>query len=209
MLGQINNFIILWVIIDPIAALSIFVSLTAEYDRRSRRRIATAAVLAAFLVLCFFIGLGQIIIEAMGVSLSEFQIAGGLILFLFAVTMVIGGAPQALQLRADPQTGSEIAIYPLAIPTLAGPGAMLTVMLLTDRSRFSTTDQLTTAATVAVVLAITLAMLFLADPILRLIGLHGANVLKRIMGMVLAAVAVKIILGGIADWLHLPASRIG
>jgi len=209
MLGQINNFIILWVIIDPIAALSIFVSLTAEYDRRSRRRIATAAVLAAFLVLCFFIGLGQIIIEAMGVSLSEFQIAGGLILFLFAVTMVIGGVPQALQLRADPQTGSEIAIYPLAIPTLAGPGAMLTVMLLTDRSRFSTTDQLTTAATVAVVLAITLAMLFLADPILRLIGLHGANVLKRIMGMVLAAVAVKIILGGIADWLHLPASRIG
>jgi len=209
MLGQINNFIILWVIIDPIAALSIFVSLTAEYDRRSRRRIATAAVFAAFLVLCFFIGLGQIIIEAMGVSLSEFQIAGGLILFLFAVTMVIGGAPQALQLRADPQTGSEIAIYPLAIPTLAGPGAMLTVMLLTDRSRFSTTDQLTTAATVAVVLAITLAMLFLADPILRLIGLHGANVLKRIMGMVLAAVAVKIILGGIADWLHLPASRIG
>lgn len=209
MLGQINNFIILWVIIDPIAALSIFVSLTAEYDRRSRRRIATAAVFAAFLVLCFFIGLGQIIIEAMGVSLSEFQIAGGLILFLFAVTMVIGGAPQALQLRADPQTGSEIAIYPLAIPTLAGPGAMLTVMLLTDRSRFSTTDQLMTAATVAVVLAITLAMLFLADPILRLIGLHGANVLKRIMGMVLAAVAVKIILGGIADWLHLPASRIG
>lgn len=209
MLGQINNFIILWVIIDPIAALSIFVSLTAEYDRRSRRRIATAAVLAAFLVLCFFIGLGQIIIEAMGVSLSEFQIAGGLILFLFAVTMVIGGVPQALQLRADPQTGSEIAIYPLAIPTLAGPGAMLTVMLLTDRSRFSTTDQLTTAATVAVVLAITLAMLFLADPILRLIGLHGANVLKRIMGTVLAAVAVKIILGGIADWLHLPASRIG
>ena len=209
MLGQINNFIILWVIIDPIAALSIFVSLTAEYDRRSRRRIATAAVFAAFLVLCFFIGLGQIIIEAMGVSLSEFQIAGGLILFLFAVTMVIGGAPQALQLRADPQTGSEIAIYPLAIPTLAGPGAMLTVMLLTDRSRFSTTDQLTTAATVAVVLAITLAMLFLADPILRLIGLHGANVLKRIMGTVLAAVAVKIILGGIADWLHLPASRIG
>jgi len=209
MLGQINNFIILWVIIDPIAALSIFVSLTAEYDRRSRRRIATAAVLAAFLVLCFFIGLGQIIIEAMGVSLSEFQIAGGLILFLFAVTMVIGGVPQALQLRADPQTGSEIAIYPLAIPTLAGPGAMLTVMLLTDRSRFSTTDQLMTAATVAVVLAITLAMLFLADPILRLIGLHGANVLKRIMGTVLAAVAVKIILGGIADWLHLPASRIG
>ena len=90
MIEKINNFIILWVIIDPIAALSIFVSLTAGNDRRARRDIAITSILTAFFVQCFFIALGQIIIEAMGVPLSNFQIVGGLILFLFAATMVVG-----------------------------------------------------------------------------------------------------------------------
>jgi multiple antibiotic resistance protein len=89
---------------------------------------------------------------------------------------------------------------------LAGPGAMLTVMLLTDNSRFSILQQLFTTATVVVVLIITLVMLLLADPIARMIGLQGANVLRRIMGMIVAAVAVKIVIGGISGWLHLPGS---
>jgi multiple antibiotic resistance protein len=207
MLEQLNNFIALWVIIDPVAALPIFLGVTAGYDRRARRRIAIAAIIASFAVLCFFIALGQIIIEAMGVSLRDFQIAGGLILFLFAATMVIGERQENAEPAADPKSVSGLAIYPLAVPTLAGPGAMLTVMLLTDNSRFSIMQQLLTTATVAVVLVITLAMLLVADPITRVIGLHGANVLKRIMGMILAAVAVKIVLGGISDWLHLPGSR--
>jgi multiple antibiotic resistance protein len=81
---------------------------------------------------------------------------------------------------------------------------MLTVMLLTDNSRFSVLDQLLTTATLAAVLIITLAMLLAADPIARIIGRHGASVLKRIMGMVVAAVAVKIVLGGVSAWLQLP-----
>jgi multiple antibiotic resistance protein len=208
MLQQINNFIVLWVIIDPIAALSIFVSVTGDLDRRSRRRVAVTATVAAFAVLCFFIGLGQIIIEAMGVSLGDFQIAGGLILFLFAATMVIGQGTEQSAPPSDGKRVSGLAIYPLAVPTLAGPGAMLTVMLLTDNSRFSVFEQLSTTATVAVVLAITLAMLLLADPIIRVIGPHGANVMKRIIGMILAAVAVKIVLGGISDWLHLVGGAV-
>jgi multiple antibiotic resistance protein len=208
MLEQLNNFITLWVIIDPMAALPIFISLTGGYDRRARRRIAFVAIVASFLVLGFFIGLGQIIIEAMGVSLRDFQIAGGMILFLFAATMVTGERWESPELQADPKRLSGLAIYPLAVPTLAGPGAMLTVMLLTDNSRFSVLEQLSTTATVAVVLVITLAMLLIADPIVRVIGPHGANVLRRIMGMILAAVAVKIVLGGISGWLHLPESAI-
>jgi multiple antibiotic resistance protein len=208
MLQQINNFIVLWVIIDPIAALSIFVSVTGDLDRRSRRRVAVTATVAAFAVLGFFIGLGQIIIEAMGVSLGDFQIAGGLILFLFAATMVIGQGSEQSAPPTDGKRASGLAIYPLAVPTLAGPGAMLTVMLLTDNSRFSVFEQLSTTATVAVVLAITLVILLLADPIIRVIGPHGANVMKRIIGMILAAVAVKIVLGGISDWLHLVGSTL-
>ena len=208
MLEQLNNFIALWVIIDPIAALPIFISLTADYDRRVRRRLAVAAIFAAFFVLCFFIAFGQIIIEAMGVSLRDFQVAGGLILFMFASTMVMGEQSKSAEVPSDPKSVSGLAIYPIAVPTLAGPGAMLTVMLLTDNSRFSILQQLATTATVAVVLAITLVLLLLANPITRVIGFHGANVLKRIMGMILAAVAVKIVLGGISDWLHLPGSGL-
>lgn len=207
MLTQINNFIALWVIIDPIAALSIFIAVTGDLDRRARRRVAVMAVIVSFAILCFFIGLGQIIIEAMGVSLRDFQIAGGMILFMFAATMVIGRVERP-EMPSDPRKPSELAIYPLAVPTLAGPGAMMTVMLLTDNSRFSILEQILTTATVAVVLAISLGMLLFANPIIRVIGPHGANVLKRIMGMVLAAVAVKIVLGGISDWLRLAGRPI-
>ena len=206
MLEQLNNFITLWVIIDPVAALPIFLGLTGGYDSRARRKIAVAAVVASFFILGFFIALGQIIIEAIGVSLRDFQIAGGLILFLFAASMVIGERQESPETSSDRTKMPGLAIYPLAVPTLAGPGAMLTVMLLTDNSRFSILQQLFTTATVAVVLIITLAMLLLADPIARMIGLQGANVLKRIMGMVVAAVAVKIVIGGISGWLHLPGS---
>jgi multiple antibiotic resistance protein len=204
MLEQLNNFITLWVIIDPFAAVPMFIGLTGGYDVHVRRKVAVAAIVTSFLVLGFFIALGQIIIEAIGVSLRDFQIAGGLILFLFAANMVIGERQEGPEASSNPTRMSEIAIYPLAVPTLAGPGAMLTVMLLTDNSRFSIMDQLLTTATLAVVLVITLAMLLAADPIARIIGRHGANVLKRIMGMVVAAVAVKIVLGGISAWLHLP-----
>jgi multiple antibiotic resistance protein len=207
MLTQINNFIALWVIIDPIAALSIFISVTGDLDRRDRRRVALMAIVMAFAVLVFFIALGQIIIEAMGVSLREFQIAGGLILFMFAATMVIGQAERP-EPPGDQKTPSGLAVYPLAVPTLAGPGAMMTVMLLTDNSRFSIVEQALTTATVAVVLAISLVMLLFANPIIRVIGPHGANVLKRIMGMILAAVAVKIVLGGFSAWLRLTGRPI-
>lgn len=206
MLEQLNNFITLWVIIDPVAAVPTFVALTGSYDSRARRRIAVATIVTSFFVLCFFIALGQIIIEAIGVSLRDFQIAGGLILFLFAANMVIGERRESPEASSNPAGMSGLAVYPLAVPTLAGPGAMLTVMLLTDNSRFSILQQLLTTATLAIVLIIALAMLLLADPIARAIGVYGANVLKRVMGMVVAAVAVKIVLGGISGWLHLPGS---
>jgi len=187
-----------------IAALPIFVSITGEFDRRDRRQNRGCRDHRVIFNSLFFIAVGKIILEAMGVSLRDFQIAGGLILFLFAASMVMGDGQEGPEPRANYKNASALAIYPLAVPTLAGPGAMLTVMLLTDNSRFTIMDQLLTTATLAVVLAVTLAMLLFADSITRVIGLHGANVVKRIMGMILAAVAVKIVLGGVSDWLHLP-----
>ncbi len=200
----LSDFITIWVIVDPIAALPVYIALTGPFDRATRRRIAGVSTLVALAVLIFFIGLGQIIINAMGISLRAFEVAGGLILFLFAVDLVIGEQKSQLASEADRTGPLQLAIYPLAIPNLAGPGAMLTVMLRTDNTRVSILEQAHTTLAVVAVLAITFILLLLAGPITRVIGIGGANVLKRIMGMIIAAYAANLVVGGIADWLHLP-----
>ena len=200
----INDFITIWVIIDPIAALPIFIGLTTAFDGTTRRKVAAVSTLVSLVVLVFFICLGQIILTALGVSLHSFEVAGGLILFVFAIDLVLGASKK----ESDPETSREsplqLAVYPLAIPNLAGPGAMLTVILRTDNTRVNFLEQAHTTAAVALVLLITFFLLLLAGPITRVIGVGGANVIKRIMGMIIAAYAVNLVLAGISDWLHLP-----
>ena len=197
-----NDFITIWVIIDPISALPIFIALTSGFDRQAQRRIAGGAVLVSLVVLFFFISLGQIIITAMGISLRTFEIAGGLILFIFAVDLVIGETKK-VDVEATRETPIQLAIYPLAIPNLAGPGAMLTVILRTDNSSVNWLEQLHTTAAVALVLGIAFLLMLAAGPITRVIGMGGANVIKRIMGMIIAAYAAHLVFSGIGDWLHL------
>jgi len=199
----INDFITIWVIVDPISALPIFIALTTPFDRPMRTKIAALMVAISLVVLVFFICFGQIIINAMGISLRAFEVAGGLILFLFAVDLVIGQQHTVVKDSADRDTPLQLAVYPLAIPNLAGPGAMLTVMLRTDNSRFSLSEQLHTTASVVAVLALSFLLLLAAGPITRLIGMGGANVLKRVMGMIIAAYAANLVFGGISGWLHL------
>src|SRR5262249_3307880 len=149
-----------------------------------RRHIAAWTCVIALAVLVFFIIAGQIIINALGVSLRSFEVAGGLILFLFAVDLVLGQPKEDLTADVRHETPLQLAVYPLAIPNLAGPGAMLTVMLRTDNSRVNVIEQLHTTVAVTLVLGITFVLLLLAGPITRVIGHGGANVIKRIMGMI-------------------------
>jgi multiple antibiotic resistance protein len=200
----INDFITIWVIIDPIAALPVFIGLTTAFDAATRRRIAAVTTGVSLLVLIFFICLGQIILTALGVSLHSFEVAGGLILFAFAMEMVLGESKKEGDAEVSREGPLQLAIYPLAIPNLAGPGAMLTVILRTDNTRVSFIEQAHTTAAVTLVLAIAFCLLLLAGPITRVIGIGGANVIKRIMGMIIAAYAVNLVLAGISDWLHLP-----
>jgi multiple antibiotic resistance protein len=97
-----------------------------------------------------------------------------------------------------------LAVYPLAIPKIAGPGAMLTVVLVTDDDRLNLAGQLTTVGVLALVLVVTLLILLAAVPISRLIGTAGVSVISRVMGMLLAAMAVALVLGAVGDWLNLP-----
>jgi multiple antibiotic resistance protein len=200
----INDFITIWVIIDPIAALPVFIGLTTGFDAATRRQVAAVTTAVSLVVLFFFICLGQIILTALGVSLHSFEIAGGLILFVFAMEMVLSRSKKERDGEVSREGPLQLAVYPLAIPNLAGPGAMLTVILRTDNTRFSFIEQAHTTAAVALVLAIAFCLLLLAGPITRVIGTGGANVIKRIMGMIIAAYAVNLVLSGISDWLHLP-----
>lgn len=184
-----EQFVILWVVIDPIGTIPVFVAVTAGMAPQMLRRTAFQAAAVAAIVLGFFLVFGQFLIDALGISLPAFQIAGGLILFAFAFTMIFGqpmNGSGAVQERGDGMP----AIFPLAVPSIASPGAMLAIVLLTDNHRFSIPEQAVTALVMLAVLGFALVLMLLADPILRIIRRSGAAIVSRVMGMVLAAVAV-------------------
>jgi len=199
---RLSEFVTLFIVVNPIGALPVFLAVTSGMDTAAQRRVAAIAVLVSFFVLLFFIVVGGFLLEKMGISLRSFQIAGGIILFLVALDMV-RGATYAPPSGAGDQAAS-MAIYPLAIPKLAGPGTMLTVVLLTDDHRFDVLQLSLTSGVLVIVLAITLAVLLLAGPISRLIGTPGANIIGRVMGMILVALAVQTVLSGLSSWLSLP-----
>ncbi|MBC7144811.1 MAG: MarC family protein [Thioclava marina] len=189
----LQEFITLWVVIDPIGTLPVFLAVTRNMSEAERHAVARRAVLVSFIVLGLFIVLGQIVLEALGLPLPAFQIAGGIVLFLFSLTMIFGsGKPQSEIDEAD--RVRETSVFPVAIPSIASPGAMLAVVILTDNDRFSVIHQSITAALMGAVLMVTLVILLLANPLHRLIGTTGAMVISRVMGMILAAVAVDAVL---------------
>jgi len=200
-----TQFLTLWAMLDPVGHLSLFLGATAELTPAERRRAALIGVPTAFGILVFFGLAGQALLHAMGISLVSFQIAGGIILLVFSLTMVLG-EPQAARVAAsDPgRRAADIAIYPLATPIIAGPGAMLAIIILTDNNRFTFEHQVVTLLVLGVVLGALLSVFLLGDRILRVIGTGGSNVLRRIMGVILAALSVNLILTAMAQWLKLP-----
>jgi multiple antibiotic resistance protein len=200
----VNHFITLLVVVDPVAVLPIFLALTSDCPPALKRKLAFQSILVAFVVMVFFIFLAQAIIEAIGLSLRSFQIAGGMILFLFATPLVLGSEPITPTGASDPTDYSGMAIYPLAIPSISGPGVMLTCLVIADDNRFSAIEQILTTFAGGLVLIVTLALLLLADRVYSVIGSGGTNVVRRVMGMVLAAFAVHMVLSGFAAWLDLP-----
>ena len=200
---RLSEFVTLFIVVNPISALPVFLGVTQGFDASTRRRVALIAVLAAFAVLVLFIVGGGFVLEKMGISLRSFQIAGGIILFLVALDMV-RGAGYAPPAGAAGDHATSVAIYPLAIPKIAGPGTMLTVVLLTDDHRFDVVQLSLTTGVLALVLAITFVVLCLAAPIARLIGDAGVNIASRVMGMILVALAVHTVLSALGGWLNLP-----
>ena len=200
--NHLSEFVTLFLVINPFEVLPIFIALAGTLEPALQRKVAVKAVLVAFVTLVFFIFAGDFVLKHLDVSIRAFQIAGGIVLFLLALEM-LRGEEETLR-EADPSASLALAVYPLGIPKIAGPGAMLAVIFLTDDDRFNLMGQFATVGVLAVVLAIQLLLLFAAAPISRLTGASGAGVIGRIMGLLLAALAVSMVLTAVADWLALP-----
>jgi len=148
-------------------------------------------------VLLAFLVAGQYLLELLGLRLGSFQVAGGIILFLFALTMIFGDPKPEKEIEAAERDHLAGAVFPLAMPSIASPGAMLAIVILTDNHTNPLEDQIITAALLIIVLALTLVLLLLAGRIGRLMGTTGASVISRVMGIILATVAVDATFGGL------------
>jgi multiple antibiotic resistance protein len=186
----IRDALVLFATIDPIAALMIFATVTAKVKEAQRARIALRAVMFSTLILIGSAVLGQFILIGMGISLVSFQVAGGIVLFLFALQMVFGTLHHSF---GQAKRGGDLAIYPLAIPTIASPGAILAMILLTDNHLFSIPVQAATVGVAVLILALTYLLFRQATRILARVGEPGAELIVRIMGLILAALSVQLI----------------
>jgi multiple antibiotic resistance protein len=195
-----HDLVTLFVVVNPIGVVPLFVALAGHESAAARRRIVGQAILISTVILFVFIGIGQIVLEALGIDLASFRIAGGLVLLIIALRMV-------LQEAHDPKADSSaiygnIAVFPLAMPFIAGPASIMAVVLLTDNNVYTVWQEVETAALLVVVLGFTYGCLVGADFVQPLLGSTGANVVSRIMGLTLAALAVQSILSGFHDILH-------
>lgn len=195
----ITTIFFLFAVIDPIGSVPVYLEATKEFDKLHKKKIAIRASLIAFGILLFFIVIGQLILEGMSVSLDAFQISGGVILFLFALTMIFGdGKPEREKNQITDY--KHVTIFPVAIPSIASPGAIMAVVIMTDNHIFTIQQQAITTLLVFVVIAITSLILLTASVVQKRIGSYGITVISKIMGLILASYAVQSILSGISDY---------
>jgi len=195
----VRDFTMIWTTVDPIGTLALFAGLTASLDRRERRRVARRASIYAAVILVVAVVVGQIVLDAIGIHLLSLQLAGGLILFIFAIQMLLGTHDTP---SGSPESGHDLAVFPIAVPSIAGPGAIMAVIILTDNDVYTPAQQAETAVVLLFVLFLNYVMLLLSEPILRIIGRQGASILVRVMGIILAALSVQLVMNalGIGVW---------
>ena len=184
------EFVTLFVVLDPIATLPIFIAVTTGLTRRQSLLVAFYALGVSFLVLLFFIVAGQHLLEALRIPMASFQLAGSLVLLLFGLKMVLGKISEEADAVGTAGGLLDRAVYPLAVPGIAGAGAMLTVVLLTDNHTRSVAEQAATTAILLLCLVIFFVLFALAAAIFRVLGRPGVEIVSRVFGLILASIAV-------------------
>jgi multiple antibiotic resistance protein len=195
----ITTIFFLIAVIDPLGSVPVYLEATKNFDLKHKRKIAMRASLVAFLILLFFIVIGQLILEGMKVSLDAFQISGGVILFLFALTMIFGdGKPENEKSKITDY--KHVSIFPIAIPSIASPGAIMAVVLMTNNNIYTIEQQAVTTALVFVVIILTCVLLLIANVVQEKVGEYGITVISKVMGLILASYAIQSILTGLKEF---------
>src|SRR5215208_2046522 len=198
-----KDFATLWTTIDPIGNVALFAGLTAALTGKERHLTALRACVYATIILVVAMTAGQVILDAIGIHMHSLKVAGGIILFLFGTQMLFGKMDKA---DNSPEAGRDLAVFPLAVPSIAGPGAITAVIVLTDNDVYTVPQRIETGIVLLVVLFLTYILLLFSDAILRVIGRQGASVLVRVMGLILCSLAVEIVLTalGVGPWATMP-----
>ncbi|MBA3666840.1 MAG: MarC family protein [Sphingomonas sp.] len=195
-----SAFVTLLVIIDPPGCAPIFASLTSGTDLAHRRKMAVRSAAVAWCILVFFALLGEPLLSTMGISLSAFRLAGGIMLFIIALEMVFEKRTEKREERAREIEGTpeadDISVFPMAIPMIAGPGSIASIMLLSARADGTIPGLIVLSAMTAVIL-LTLAALLAAGPLMKLIGAKLEAMITRLLGVILAALAAQFVLDGL------------
>ncbi len=192
----ITAFTTLFVVIDPFGTTPIFVALTQDMDARNRRRVAYRTCLTASGILIAFAAFGEAVLGFVGISMEAFKVAGGALLFLTALDMLFDRRTKRREDRAEEEEHPDPSVFPLAIPLVAGPGSIATMILLAGQNP-GLAGIAAACATMLAVMAVVLVLFLSGGLIGRLLGKTGLNVLTRLLGMLLAALSVQFILDGL------------
>ncbi len=193
-------FVTLFVIIDPIGLTPLFVALTAGKTAAQRRGIAMRALLTGAGILLVFGLFGELLLKKIGIGMPAFRISGGILLFLTAIEMLFEKRTPRREKTADEDDNADPSIFPLAMPLIAGPGAMTSMILLTGQYSGDLAAQLTVYGVMVSVLVIALAFFMTSGALEKILGHTGINLVTRLMGMFLAALSVQFVLDGLRDF---------
>jgi multiple antibiotic resistance protein len=199
------DLINLFVVFNPTGIIPNYLYFTEHVPHKDRRTLAIRCVSIATVILVAFIIVGQLLLEALGIGLPAFKIAGGIVLLVISVRMILEDVEQTAgeddkELHAVSSSSiRKLAVFPLATPLIAGPGGILVVVLLTDNYKYSILEQAMTTLMLLVVMVITCLVLLTGESIQRRLGLTGINMMSRISGLILSALSVETILDGVTS----------
>ena len=193
-------FVTLFVIIDPIGLTPLFVSLTSGMTTRQRRGVALRALITGAVILAIFGVGGEFVLAKVGIGMPAFRVSGGILLFLTAIDMLFERRTPRREKTAEDDDRPDPAIFPLAMPLIAGPGAMTTMILLVGQNSGDLTSQLTVYAVMIAVLTIAFLLFMTSGLMERALGQTGINLVTRLMGMFLAALSIQFVLDGLREY---------
>ena len=194
----ITIFLAVFIVVDPFGIVPVFISLTASFSQDRKRRAVLKSVIVAFVVLCVFIFTGNVILRFLGIQPGSFFIAGGILMFIVSIDLLLGkpGRTKTSGNEAE-EDREDVSIFPLAVPMLAGPGAITTVLLYVSEDRSPSFILPVLLGSVALVLALAGLTMLLSTYFLRVLGKTGVSVIERIMGIVLTGLSVQFVYDGL------------